>query len=52
MVSFNAIVRESILKEQRAFKLREFFSLNPKVWTYEMLISGELRFKFNKYFRF
>ena len=33
MVAFNAVIRESIMKEQRAFRLREYFSLNPKVST-------------------
>jgi hypothetical protein len=31
MVAVNATMRESIMKEERAFRLREFFSLNPKV---------------------
>ncbi len=33
MVVVNAIMRESIKKEEKAIRLREFFSLNPKVYT-------------------
>ena len=33
MVAVNATMRESIMKEEKAFRLREFFSLNPKVCT-------------------